>query len=363
MPLGRIAGVPVRLAPSWFVIALVVVVLFAPTVERSTALQAPATYVVAALYAVLLLVSVLVHEMAHALTARMLGLPVHEVVADLWGGHTQLIDESPTPGRSALVAVVGPLANAVLAGAGLFLLQGLTTGVSGLLALALVLSNAFVAAFNLAPGLPLDGGRVIEAAVWAASGRRWLGTLVAGWCGRVVALAVVFWGIGLPLLRGSAPGLVMVVWSVMIAALLWQGAGQAIVFGRLRRGAARLALARFTEPARPLPQTSIAWWQPGQPPEHVVAVDEQGRPVGLLGAPDAFRLLTSATAPAPGTQLQAVMTVLDPVVVLPAHATGEQVLHALTTSPARTYVVIDETGVVIGVSDGARLAEAVSAPP
>ena len=106
--LGRVLGVPVRLAPSWFVVAIVIVVLFAPSVERSTDLVAPATWGVAALFAVLLLASVLLHEIAHAATARALGLPVTEIVANLWGGHTQFSDESPSPGSTALVAVAGP---------------------------------------------------------------------------------------------------------------------------------------------------------------------------------------------------------------------------------------------------------------
>jgi Zn-dependent protease len=116
--LGRVLGVPVRLAPSWFVVAVVVVVLFAPSVERSTDLVAPATWGVAALFAVLLLGSVLLHEVAHAATARALGLPVTEIVANLWGGHTQFSDESPSPGSTALVAVAGPLANGGLTLAG-----------------------------------------------------------------------------------------------------------------------------------------------------------------------------------------------------------------------------------------------------
>src|SRR3954463_568901 len=163
LPLGRFLGAPVYLAPSWFVIALVIVVIFSPTVERSAAVGPPVSYAIAALYAVLLLLSVLVHEFAHAAAARTLGLPVHQIVANLWGGHTQYGDESPTPGRSALVAVAGPLANAALAVLGVAaLFAGFAPrgGVAYPLAVALVLSNGFVAAFNLAPGLPLDGGRV-----------------------------------------------------------------------------------------------------------------------------------------------------------------------------------------------------------
>src|SRR3954465_508303 len=142
LPLGRFLGAPVYLAPSWFVIALVVVVIFSPTVERSAAVGPPVSYAIAALYAVLLLLSVLVHEFAHAAAARTLGLPVHQIVANLWGGHTQYGDESPTPGRSAVVAVAGPLANGVVTLLGLAMLRGglaPSGGVTRLLVVALVL--------------------------------------------------------------------------------------------------------------------------------------------------------------------------------------------------------------------------------
>lgn len=359
--LGRVAGVPVYLAPSWFVVALVVVVVFAPQVEQAAGLLAPVTYGVAALYAVLLLVSVLVHEFAHALSARALGLPVQQVVADLWGGHTQFTDEAPTPGRSALVAVVGPLANGVLAGAGMLAVPLVGDGVTRLLLVALVFSNAFVAVFNLAPGLPLDGGRVVEALVWAASGRRWAGTLAAGWCGRVVAVAVVVWSLVLPLSGGSRPSAFTAVWSLLIAGLLWQGAGAAVTLGRVRRAAARLDLAGFTEPARGYPVGTDDWQRADLAVTgHAVAVDAGGRPVGVLRRADAAHLHGSAHPPVPGTPLEAVMTAL-PVAVVRAGADGDTVLNLLAGSPAPAVVVVDEIGRVVGLADAAPLVQALTA--
>ncbi|GAB3590989.1 hypothetical protein GCM10027446_07550 [Angustibacter peucedani] len=359
--LGRLAGVPVYLAPSWFVVAVVVVVVFAPQVEGAVGLVAPTTYLVAAAYAVLLLVSVLVHEFAHALTARALGLPVQEVVADLWGGHTQFTDDAPTPGRSALVAVVGPLANGALAGLGLLVLPALQPGgVPRLLAVALVFSNAFVAVFNLAPGLPLDGGRVVESLVWAVGGRRWAGTLAAGWCGRVVAVAVVLWGIGLPLLSGRRPSAFTLVWSLMIAALLWQGAGAAVALGRLRRGAERLDLARYTEAATGYAVGSADWQRADLGATgHAVAVDPAGMPVGLLRQADADALARSAQPPAPGTPLAAVMTTLTAAVVRRGES-GDAVLRLLATTSAPALVVVDEAGRVVGLADSGPVVAALT---
>ena len=179
--IGRVLGVPIYIAPSWFVVAAVVMLAFEPTVARVSDVGRPATYVVAGAFVVLLLVSGLVHELAHAGAAIALGMRVKEIVATLWGGHTQFEDHAPTAARSAVVAVVGPVSNGVLALVGLGLLTQLDGGVGRLLVLALAVTNGLVAVFNLAPGLPLDGGRLVESAVWAATGQRWRGTVVAGW--------------------------------------------------------------------------------------------------------------------------------------------------------------------------------------
>lgn len=364
IPLGRLAGVPVYLAPSWFAIAAVVVLLFGPQVRGSLGSGALEGYLVAAAYSVLLLVSVLVHEFAHALTARALGLPVEQVVANLWGGHTQFTDEAPTPGRSALVAVVGPLSNAALAGLGALALAAVPShGVTRLLLVALVFSNAFVAAFNLAPGLPLDGGRVVESLVWAVTGRRWAGTLTAGWCGRVVAVAVLAWAVLLPLSQGRPPSTFTLVWGAMIALLLWQGATSAVAVGRLRRAAARLHLAQHVERAWGAPAWDDAWREPATPDAHVVALDAGGQPVGVLLKEDAQRLLALPGGPPPGTPLTAVMTVLDPVAVVPASASGDDVLHAVAGTAVRMLVVVDERGAVVGVADVGGIAAALTGHP
>jgi Zn-dependent protease/CBS domain-containing protein len=359
--LGRVLGVPVRLAPSWFVIAVVVVVLFAPSVERSTDLVAPATWGVAALFALLLLGSVLLHEIAHAATARALGMPVTEIVANLWGGHTQFSDESPSPGATALVAVAGPLANAALTVAGWLALSLVDDGVLRLLLVALMLTNGLVAAFNMAPGLPLDGGRVLEATVWKVTGDRSNGTLTAGWCGRVVAVLLLVWMVGRPLLRGEQPELTNLVWSVMIAALLWQGATSAIGVARLRRSASAVRLADLVQPALALPADDVGWMAlPDHDARHLVAVSGSGSPQGLLSA-DARRALRRAGQPTPGTPLQAVVTVLDPVVTVPSTATGSELLATLAARPAHQYLVLDEQGRLVGVVQGQELAEALTA--
>jgi Zn-dependent protease len=208
--LGRVAGIPVYIGRSWPIIAVVVVMTFGP--QLAGALPGGAGYAVAAAYALLLLVSVLVHEAGHALAARSTGSEVSRIVANLWGGHTVFGSGQRRPGTAALIAIAGPAGNLLLAGVGWLLLQVDLPAVPALLAWALAFSNVFVAVFNLLPGLPLDGGFVVEAVVWKVTGDRWLAMVVAGWLGRVVTVLAVVYLLAEPLLSGGRPSLVTIVW-------------------------------------------------------------------------------------------------------------------------------------------------------
>src|SRR5690606_7409430 len=169
------------------VLGLVFGPVLTPSVPGSGGLAALA---VAAAVPLMLLLGVLAHEVAHGLAGHAVGSPPREYVLTLWGGHTQFANDMRTPGASAFVSVVGPLANAVLAGLAWWALGLAGTPLSAVLWQIAALSNAVVAVFNLLPGYPLDGGRILEAAVWRATGDRLAGLNVAGWGGRVVAVGV-----------------------------------------------------------------------------------------------------------------------------------------------------------------------------
>lgn len=248
--LGEVRGVPVYIGRSWPVIALVVVVTFAPSVSSSTGVYGGVFgYAVALAYAGLLLVSVLAHEAGHALVARRFGFHVDRVVADLWGGHTVYDSSTSGPGTSAAISVAGPIANLVLAALGYAAQSLAPEGVVGLLLYAVTLTNAFVGVFNLLPGLPLDGGFLVHALVWKVTGDRNRGLIVAGWLGRIVTVVVVLWIVGRPLLLGQPPSLITIVWCGLIGAFLWMGATNAIRAGQSRRVIERVPLARVLRPA------------------------------------------------------------------------------------------------------------------
>lgn len=290
--LASVHGVPVYIGRSWPVIAVVIIISFGPQVSHPTDPSAPRWfgYAVAAAYALLLLVSVLTHEAAHAVVARRFRYRVDRVVADLWGGHTVYDSSTSRPGASAAIAVAGPVANLALAGVG-HLLQGVVADpVAGLLVGALTFTNLFVGVFNLLPGLPLDGGFVVDAVVWRVTGDRSKGLLVAGWLGRALTVLVLFWIVVRPLLAGQTPSLFTIVWGGLIGAFLWSGATNAIKSATARRLISSVTVGQVLRPVLTVAATESAQGvldRLGRDPQvgFVVAVDGSGSPAGLVDVP------------------------------------------------------------------------------
>lgn len=311
--LATVRGVPVYLGTGWALIGVVLIVIFGPQIQRALPDLGLAAYGVAALYALILLVSVLAHEAAHAVAASAVGYPVQRVVANLWGGHTSYEAPTPTPGRSALVAVVGPLTNGLLALLGWWALDNVPRGVPALLTWAGLFANAFVCAFNLLPGLPLDGGFLVEALVWKVTGRRAKGMIVAGWTGRIVTVGVVYWFLVRPLLSGQTPDLVALVWTLFLGAMLWQGASAAIRSGQVLDSVGDIDVAELTHPVVVLPgwmtvREAVEHIQSVGAPTHsgrtwaVLVADEGGTPLGLvdLNAIGGLTADEASTAPLSG---------------------------------------------------------------
>lgn len=285
--IATVGGVPVYLGKGWGLIALVLIAWYGSQI-RDWAPQLGATaYLVAAAGALILLVSVLIHEAAHAVAARRCGYPVDRVVANLWGGHTAYSSANTTPGRSAFIAVVGPLSNILVGGICWLLLPQVHQPVGYGLLWAAAYANLFVGVFNLLPGLPLDGGFLVDALVWKVTGRRPAGLIAAGWSGRAVTVAFLLWFVVKPLLEGQPPALFSLVWIAFIGALLWFGASQAIRSGHAANRLSAVPVRDLTRPAilvagvLPLAEAvrrGAEWGGRGV----VVVLDAAGQPRGVL---------------------------------------------------------------------------------
>ena len=364
--LGTLLGVPVLVARSWFVIAAVITFLFAPTVLQEAPALGGLAYLVAFLYALLLFASVLVHEVSHAAASRAFGLPAKHIVINLWGGHTQFENDVPSPGRSFVVAVVGPLSNGLLAVAAVPVwLATRDVPVVSLLVYAFAFLNAVVALFNLVPGLPLDGGRILEAAVWKVTGQRTTGTIAAGWVGRVVAALLLLWFVVRPLLSGVQISLVQVAWAGVIAALLWAGAGQAIRTAGIRRRAPQATVAGLVRRATVVPRgvsiaDAMAAAGAGHPADlawhPVLLVDGPEAPPGVL---DASAVSEVPVDRRPLVPASAAARSLPPSAVVGLDLAGEELLRALSSLPGEEWVVRDADGRWVGLLRGSDVVAAV----
>src|SRR5215204_3592740 len=171
---GRIAGIEVRVDSSWVVIALLITYsMYLRLSVLYRELSGGGAVGLAIVSAVLFFGSVLVHEFAHALVAQARGIRVQDITLFLFGGATRARVESRGPGDEFLIALVGPLTSGLLAGLfgivaslGRDVLSAPLAGTFGYLAW----TNLLLAAFNLVPGFPLDGGRLLRAAIWKATG-------------------------------------------------------------------------------------------------------------------------------------------------------------------------------------------------
>jgi Zn-dependent protease len=222
----KIRGIPLRIHPSWFLILMVATVAFQQHFRLNLASSAsgdPAAVVLWALglvTAVLLFVSVLLHELGHSLVALSQGVQVKSITLFLLGGVASVERECSTAIGALLVAAAGPAVSLVL-GVSLLASGHAAAHVApwlGVMVTELGSLNLVLALFNLLPGLPLDGGLIVKALVWQVSGSQRRGVEVANACGRLLAFFAIGLGV-LLLLRGAGLG---GAWLVLLG---WFGLG------------------------------------------------------------------------------------------------------------------------------------------
>ncbi|NNM48677.1 peptidase [Micrococcus luteus] len=363
--LGTIAGAPVRLSWSWLLIAAAITLAFGPQIQRALPAIGSVAYGVALGYAVLLALSVLAHEAAHALTGRAFGQRTEEIALTLWGGHTQFRSPSARPLDTVLTAMAGPTANLVLAGLAHLAARAVPgPSVPALLLEVTVWANLLLAAFNALPGTPLDGGRMVESAVWAATGSRARGVEAAGWAGRVVAVGVLAAVLGPPTLAGRAPDLFVVLLVAWVALTLWRGADDAVRHGRWSRRLETLRLEQVEAPAIALPEhlgVAEALAQADGGRRAVVAVDGAGRPRGVLDHTAAAGLTPARRTT---TALAAVAVALAPEAVLvrdDVPAAGPDLAARLADPQTPVWVLTDAHGLVRSVVPRETILAAVDA--
>jgi Zn-dependent protease len=358
--LGRVLGVPVYVNASWLLLAAIVVFLYGPVAgEMLPHLSDAGAYLFAVGFVLCLLLSVLLHELGHALTARRFGIRVRAITLELLGGYTEMETDSPNAKADLSVSLVGPAVSGVLGVSALavwFAVPDHT--IVDQLAFQLAWSNIIVAVFNALPGLPLDGGRALRAAVWGITGDRHLGSRVAGWIGRFVAVATIGAALLLTYTRGLS--IVSLVFAAMVSLTLWQGATASIAHGRLAARVPRVNLRQLVRPVfavaagTPLSEAARQAVEAGRADAAIAVVDASGRVVALVHEQAAAAVPVERR---PWVPVESVARTLEPGRTLAADLAGEAVIRAVQANPAPNYLVVsgDDVVGVLRTADLARM--------
>lgn len=358
--MGRPFGVPVYVSPSWFLVAALITWVFGDQLDRVLPDLGPVRYLVSLFFAVAFYASVLVHELAHTIAALRFKLPVRRIQLQFFGGVSEIEKESETPGREFVLAFVGPLLSLLLSGAFYLGMKAVDpASVPGVLLAGLMISNLLVAAFNLLPGLPLDGGRMLRAVIWGITGKPMAGTVAAAWVGRGLAVAVL---LGLPLLThtgllgnrtqeiGGMDTVMDALLAAILAAIIWTGAGNSLRMARLREHLPELRARTLTrraipvENATPLSEALRRANEAGA--RALVVIDGHGDPTAIV------RESAIASVPEHRRPWVAVSTLAQDLtdgMKVSAELTGEELLDRLRATPATEYLVLEPGGAIYGV--------------
>ncbi len=347
--IARPFGIPVYISPYWFVIAGVFILIYAN--DLAATLHGSTRFIVAAAFVVLLYASVLVHELSHCVVARGYGLPVRRILLYPLGGFSEIEREPPTPGREFLVSAAGPALSLALAACGYALMRVVPPGtIAGTLVSQLRWANLVVGIFNLLPGLPLDGGRMLRALIWKLTGRPAASTIAAAWAGRVIAVALFVVPFAAGVVNGRGGDLVTVVWLAVIAAFMWTGAGQAIKATKFRERLPALQARRLARKAVSVvadtPLAEAIRRADESQARAVVVVDHEDKPIAIVN-----ETAVMATPPQrrPWIEAGALARTLEPNLVLPADLSGMALLDAIRKAPATEYLLVEPSGQVYGV--------------
>ena len=348
--IGTLAGADVLVSSTWFIVAGLIAVVVAPRIDEARPDLGVLKYVAGLAFAVILYLSVLLHEASHAYVARHYGYRVTSITLHFLGGMTAIDSEARKPRQEFWIAVVGPVTSIAVGAAAVGLWFVTPDGLLQVAVEGLAGANLLVGVLNLVPGLPLDGGRVLKAAVWGISGDRHRGAIVAGWTGRVVAGLALLWPSVQQSVLGVKPDIVDYVLGVVIALFLWSGATAAINGARVRRrlpvlNARSLARRTLTVPGE-LPLSEAVRRAQDAHAGGIVTVTSSGSPVGVVNE---AALLATPEDRRPWVATSTVARELGDGLRLPVDISGEDLVRAITRTPASEYLLVEQDGSIYGV--------------
>jgi Zn-dependent protease/predicted transcriptional regulator len=348
IPLGRLFGIPINASWTWLPVVVFLVQQYASDVfpANNPGLSDGTYLAMAVALALLFFGGLLLHELGHALVARRQGMQIEGITLWLFGGVARILGEFPGPGVEFRVAVAGPAVTFAICA--VFLLAGwlapLPSAVDGVVTW-LGAANALLLAFNLIPAYPLDGGRILHAALWRARDSRGSATRVAAGIGRGFGLIMIGLGVA-----GAVGGRSDLIWLTLMGAFLLMAATGESRTEYVRETLDGLTVADVIErdPVCVLPSLSLT--------EFVDAVVSARRyttypvfdgehVVGLLP----FREVAAVPRDRwDSTRIADVMTPLNGVVLLEEKTPLTEAITRLSTNPLQRGLVL-EGGRLVGL--------------
>jgi Zn-dependent protease/CBS domain-containing protein len=344
LKLGTFGGVEIRIHYTWlFAFVLIAWSLAQGYFPTASPGQSTGTYwLLGIVSSLLLFASVLIHELGHSLVAISRGLHVQSITLFIFGGVSSITSEASTAGAEFVIAVVGPVTSFVLAGLFWILAQLLpASSPAAVLTNYLAFTNLLLGAFNIVPGFPLDGGRVLRAVLWGTTGSISRATQVASYVGQVFAFGLIAWGV-LRLLGGDVFG---GLWTAFIGWFLNSGAEasrqQQTVHAVLDR--VPVTSVMDASPAVASPTLSVQDFvleHTLRRGHRALAVVESGRLLGIVSITDAKHLAHDAWAKTPVSEIMTRM----PLKTLSPDADLNAALELMVTSGVHQVPIVrDDT--------------------
>jgi len=359
---ARVYGIPVRIDYRWFIVFAMSVALIAANVRKYPLqlgkLTIPPTgdllaWTLGIVTTLGLFLSVFGHELSHALMGRAEGIDIEEIVLHPFGGLARLRTQPQNPKAEFRIAVAGPAASfifSLVSFAGMMLTAALHFNFGTAFFFFLGAGNLLLAIFNLFPGYPLDGGRVLRAIIWQRSGNIREATRIAGFCGQLMSLVLIAFGIYMavaPTFRAYFMGL----WSVLVGVFLLSAANSVV-----RSTRDSVTVAQAMSPPLPVePDLPITRFVDEVLPLHrhvTFPVVLNRRLLGILSLEDLKKIPREKWR---GLRAREVMRTVNSQLFVPENATIESVSELLEANGVGAVGVINQSGELIGFLRRGRL--------
>ncbi|MFI6826946.1 site-2 protease family protein [Kribbella sp. NPDC050241] len=348
--LGRIRGIRLTMRFTWLPVAMLLAIGFAAIIGQQFPSLGGWRYLAALAFVVAFTLSILVHELAHALMAMRFGIGVSEINLGFFAAGTHIEGERKSPLEEFAVSVVGPVASLVVGGLAYLGSRAFDEGVGYVALWELGIANLIVGVTNLLPGLPLDGGWVLRAVVWKVTGNMHTGTIVAAWAGRILAMLVLAAPVILEEVWNRPPTMIDFLIALAVGFFLWMGSTASLMQARLRRKLPALQVRTMARRAIAVhsgtPISEAVRLAADAQAGAVVVIDGEGKPHALVS-----ETAVSAVAPnqRPWTTVSEVSTRIGAGHIIGINDTGEEILKTIREHPASEYLVLDAAGAVYGV--------------